>query len=94
MPYSLGWLSEFTNSLSRVSPSSARCGRLSLYSVFPPFEFSGQIPFIVEPLCSVEFFHVGIVASFHLAVYFGTSGWDAAMTDAQVRKMPGELWSE
>ena len=61
---------------------------------FPPFEFSGQIPFIVEPLCSVELFRIGLVASFHLTVDFWTSRRDVAMRDAQVRKMPGELWPE
>ena len=45
----------------------------------PAFEFSRQIPFIVEPLGSVELFGIGLVAAFHLAVDLRTSGRNVTM---------------
>jgi hypothetical protein len=43
---------------------------------------------------SIELFRVCLVASLCLAVYLRTSGGDVPMRNAEIRKMPGELWSE
>ena len=47
-----------------------------------------------EVSSSIELFRVGLVTPLHLAVYLRASGRDMPMRDAEVGKMPGELWSE
>ena len=61
---------------------------------FPPLQFSSQIFLVPEVLSSIELLGVGLVAPLHLAVYLGASGRDVAVRNAEVRKMPGALWSE
>ena len=61
---------------------------------FPAFEFAGQIPSIVKPSSLVELLRIGLVAALHLAVDLRTSGRNVAVRDAEVGKVPGELWSE
>jgi hypothetical protein len=47
-----------------------------------------------EVFSSIELFSIGFVASFYLAVYLWASGRDVAMRNAEIGKMPGELWPE
>jgi hypothetical protein len=43
---------------------------------------------------SVELFRVRLVASLYVAIYLWASGRDVPMRNAEIRKMPSELWSE
>lgn len=42
----------------------------------------------------VELLGISFMTSFDLPVHFGAAWWYMFVRDAQVRKMPGELWSE
>jgi len=61
---------------------------------FPPLQFSSQIFFVPEISSSIELFRICLVTSLHLAIYLRTSGRDVPMRNAEIGKMPGELWSE
>ena len=61
---------------------------------FPLLQLSSKIPFMSEAPSLIELFRVRLVAPFYLAVDLRASGRDMPMRDAEVRKMPGELWSE
>jgi len=43
---------------------------------------------------SIELFRVCFVAPLYLAVHLWASGRDVAVRNAEIRKMPSELWSE
>ena len=43
---------------------------------------------------SVELFRVCLVAPLYLAVYLRTTRRDVAVRNAEIGKMPSELWSE
>ena len=61
---------------------------------FPPLEFSSQIPFMLEMPSLVELLRVGLVASLDLSVHLRASGRYVSVGNAEIGKMPGELWSE
>ena len=42
----------------------------------------------------IELLGICLVAALYLAVHFGASGRYVAMSDAEIGKMPGELWTE
>jgi len=69
-------------------------GPISVVLCFPPFELSRQILFVLERPSSIKLLRVCLVAPFYLAVYFWASGRDVPMRNAEIRKMPSELWSE
>jgi hypothetical protein len=43
---------------------------------------------------SIELFRICFVTALDLAVYLGASRRDVAVRDAEVREVPGELWSK
>ncbi len=61
---------------------------------FPFLEFSSQIPFMFEMPSLIELLGVGLVASLDLPVHLRAAGRYALVGNAEVGKMPGELWPE
>jgi hypothetical protein len=61
---------------------------------FPTFQFSSEVFFVLKAPPSIELFRVCLVTSLYLAIYLWASGRDVPMRNAEIRKMPGELWSE
>jgi hypothetical protein len=45
-------------------------------------------------ISSIELFSVGLVAPLDFAVYLRAPGRDVPVRDAEISKMPSELWSE
>src|ERR1700722_15495603 len=60
----------------------------------PSFELSSKIPFMFEMPSPVELLRVGLVASLDLAIHLRAARRYVPMRNAEVGKMPGELWSE
>ena len=61
---------------------------------FPFLQFSSQIPFMFEMPSLVELLRVGLVASLDLPVHLRAARRYVFMGNAEIGKMPGELWSE
>lgn len=61
---------------------------------FPPLQFSSKVSFMLEVPALIELPRICLVAPLYLAIHFGASRRYVAMRDAEVGKMPGELWSE
>ena len=61
---------------------------------FPPLQLSSKIFLMPEVPSSIELLRVRLVASLYLAIDLWASGRDVAVRNAEIRKMPSELWSE
>ena len=61
---------------------------------FPFLEFSSQIPFMFEMPPLIELLRVGLMTSLDLSVHLRAPWRYVPVRDAEVGKMPGELWSE
>jgi hypothetical protein len=90
----LGWLNEFANSFSgrlsvecEMRPVFVVCGR-------PLFQLSSKILFVFELPSLVELLRIGLVASLDLSVQLRTARRNVFVRNAEIGKMPGELWSE
>jgi hypothetical protein len=68
----------------------------SIFVVFglPSLELSSKISFMFEMPSLVKRLGIGFMTSFDLPVHLRAARWYVFVRDAQVRKMPGELWSE
>ena len=61
---------------------------------FPPFKLSSKIPFMFEMPSLVELLRIGFMAPLDLPVNLRATGRYVSVRDAEVGKMPSELWSE
>jgi len=61
---------------------------------FPSLEFSSQIPFMFEMPSLIELLRVGFMASLDLPVHLRAARRYVFVGNAEIAKMPGELWSE
>jgi len=61
---------------------------------FPFLEFSSQISFMFEMPSLIELLRVGLVASLDLSVHLRAARRYVFVRNAEVGKMPGELWPE
>jgi hypothetical protein len=77
------------NSLSRRLSLEGQMRAILVVFGFPRLQFSRQ--FFVMPKVLLR---VCFVAPLHFAVHLRTSGRDAAVGNAEIGKMPGELRSE
>src|SRR5271170_4517126 len=60
----------------------------------PSLELSSKIPFMVEMPSLIELLRIGFMTSLDLPVHLGASRRYVPVRDAEVGKMPCELWSE
>ena len=61
---------------------------------FPFLEFSSQIPFMFEMPSLIELLRVSFMASLDLTVHLRAARRYVFVRNAEIGKMPGELWSE
>lgn len=61
---------------------------------FPFLELSSKIPFMLEMLPLIELLGVGLMTPLDLSVDLRAARRYVFVGDAEVGKMPGELWSE
>ena len=61
---------------------------------FSFLEFSSEIPFMFEMPSLIELLRVGFMASLDLTVHLGAARGYVFVGNAEVGKMPVELWSE
>ena len=61
---------------------------------FPFLEFSSQIPFMFEMPSLIELLRIGLVASLDLPVHLRAARRYVLVGDAEIGKMPSELWPE
>lgn|ERR1022692_1057651 len=59
---------------------------------FPFLEFSDQIPFMFETPSLIELLRVGLVASLDLPIHLRAARRYVFVGNAEIGKMPGELW--
>src|ERR1700678_3315239 len=60
----------------------------------PSLQLSSKIPFMFEMPSLVELLRIGFIASFDLPVHLRAAWRNVPVRNAEVRKMPSELWSE
>jgi len=60
----------------------------------PSFELSSKIPFMFEMPSLVELLRIGFMAPLDLPVHFRATWRYVPVRDAEVGKVPSELWSE
>ena len=59
---------------------------------FSFLEFSSEIPFMFEMPSLIELLRVGFMASLDLTVHLGAARGYVFVGNAEIGKMPGELW--
>ena len=61
---------------------------------FPSFKLSSKIPFMFEMPSLVELLRIGFMAPLDFSVHLRATWRYVPVRDAEVRKVPSELWSE
>ena len=85
---------EFANSFRRCFSFESEMWSILVVFGFPFLKFSSQISFMFEMPSLIELLRVGLVASLDLPVHLRAAGRYVFVGNAEVRKMPGELWPE
>ena len=60
----------------------------------PLLQLSSKIPFMFEMSALVELLRIGFMAPLDLPVHFGAAWWYVLVGNAEIGKVPSELWSE
>jgi hypothetical protein len=61
---------------------------------FPSFKLSSKIPFVFEMPSLIELLRIGFMAPLDLSVHLRATWRYVPVRDAEIGKMPSELWSE
>ena len=87
-------MSQLAEAFGGSATFERQVGTILVVFLFPSLEFSGQIPFMFEIPSLIELLRVGLVASLDLSVHLRAARRNVFVGNAEVGKMPSELWPE
>jgi hypothetical protein len=85
---------QLAETFGRSHPLESQMGSILVVFGFPFLEFSSQIPFMFEMPSLIELLGIGFIASLDLTVHLRAARRYVFVGNAEIGKMPGELWSE